>query len=247
MTLNFFPHLQVSRKSDFQGACFIYPLFSTRSVISFTSSHRECPSELAGSGRASPTISESMPTSPVSTNTDEDDYYTILNLDRPRNPNAYNVSKEEIKAAYHRTLLLYHPDKIKVSMLKATVSQKQNDDSARRSVYSIDQIMQAYQTLVDPVRRATYNELLLKYPSRITLKSSQTGGHLGVETFDLEDLQYNEEKQIWYKACRCGHNEGYLLTEAELEKESSEGEVYVGCKGCSLFIKVLFGVEEDTV
>jgi diphthamide biosynthesis protein 4 len=58
-------------------------------------------------------------------------------------------------------------------------------------------------------------------------------------------LVYDEDKNIWSRGCRCGDSNGYMLTEAELERESSEGEIYVACKGCSLWIKVLFGTTES--
>lgn len=36
-----------------------------------------------------------------------------------------------------------------------------------------------------------------------------------------------------------------MVTEEELEKESAHGEIVIGCRGCSLWMKVLFAVQED--
>lgn len=37
---------------------------------------------------------------------------------------------------------------------------------------------------------------------------------------------------------------GYVVTEDELEKNLEDRELIVGCRGCSLWLRVLFSVEE---
>jgi diphthamide biosynthesis protein 4 len=160
-------------------------------------------------------------------------YYDVLAL--PRRGGTWGfLSKDDIKTAYRRALLVHHPDKARTDV--------GNTSSARehQPKYSIDEIVNAYETLVDQEKRAEYNETLDKG----TGKGNVSGTHIGVEVFDLEDLKYDEGKNTWSRSCRCGDEHGYILTEQDLEKESQQGEIYVGCRGCSLFIKVLFSLEE---
>jgi diphthamide biosynthesis protein 4 len=52
-------------------------------------------------------------------------------------------------------------------------------------------------------------------------------------------------EQIWYRSCRCGDERGFVIMESDLEDAAQEGEIRVGCTGCSLWLRVLFGVVED--
>jgi diphthamide biosynthesis protein 4 len=158
-------------------------------------------------------------------------HYDVLQL--ARDADWSRLSPDDIKAAYRRALLIHHPDKttIYVKAVKLSPTPK----------YSIDEIVVAYDVLSDPEKRATYDAAL---DTRDGLRSSEKSAHMGVETFDLEELAYDETRSIWSKSCRCGDECGYILTESDLERESQHGEIYVGCRGCSLFIKVLFAAAD---
>ncbi|KAK2761277.1 Diphthamide biosynthesis protein 4 [Arachnomyces sp. PD_36] len=147
-------------------------------------------------------------------------------------------------------------------------SSRQSDGDAR--IYTIDEITAAYKTLSDPRARAEYDrELRL---SRATtagdagVNTGSSGGeddifHTGLETVDLEDLGYvdvdvdvdldgeGDSGEVgggyWYRSCRCGDEKGFFLMEGDLEREGEAGEILVGCKGCSLWLRVLFAVVED--
>jgi diphthamide biosynthesis protein 4 len=174
---------------------------------------------------------------PNDTSDTEPTKYKILGLSgRPSS----TVSKRDVKAAYHRTLLLYHPDKRNGSLSAGRPLNSQNEES-----YTIDQITEAYNTLFDEATRAAYDKQLEWSKEGSNGRFTKEILHNGVEVHDLEDLDYDEDKNIWSRGCRCGDPNGYMLTEAELENESSEGEIYVVCKGCSLWIKVLFGTSES--
>lgn len=69
----------------------------------------------------------------------------------------------------------------------------------------------------------------------------------GLDTIDLDDLAYDEVSESWWRSCRCGQERGFIITEHDLEQETQTGELVTGCKGCSLWLKVLFHVENDTV
>lgn len=68
-----------------------------------------------------------------------------------------------------------------------------------------------------------------------------------LEVLDLDDMQFDEEKNVWRRECRCGSGEGFEVGEAELleglGERDARGEVLLGCAGCSHHVKVVFGVE----
>jgi DnaJ-class molecular chaperone len=168
-------------------------------------------------------------------------HYDVLQL--PRNADWSRLSKDEVKAAYRRALLLHHPDKAPPA---ATLKDPGSSRPYQAPTYSIDDIAIAYEVLVDPERRVAYNKTLNQGDVAGPREGDdgEQGTHPGVEVLDLEDLSFDEGKSIWSKSCRCGYEQGYILTESDLEKESQNGEIYIGCRGCSLFIKVLFALEE---
>ena len=167
-------------------------------------------------------------------------YYDILQL--AHKGGHAGPSKDEIKVAYRRALLIHHPDKIPDSHVLKSPSNETTIPS-KTPRYSIDEIVTAYQVLLDPVTRTVYDQTLERNDNGKELLGHK-GTHLGVEVYDLEDLTFDEDKNTWSKGCRCGDEQGYVLTEQDLERESQNAEIYVGCRGCSLFVKVFFAVEE---
>lgn len=149
------------------------------------------------------------------------DYYSILNLSsRKQDP---SLSPAEIKAAYRKALLAHHPDKVMAKVNDAKVS--------------IDTIALAYKILSSP-------DLKHEYDQGLSTQSPQKVFHTGLDTVDLDDLDFDEAKDVWTRGCRCGDEGGFIVTESELEKNAEDGELIVGCRGCSLWLRVLFGVEE---
>lgn len=67
----------------------------------------------------------------------------------------------------------------------------------------------------------------------------------GLDTYDLDALGYDAVTNEWFKNCRCGDERGFLIRVSDLEEASDLGELLVGCRGCSLWIKVLFSEEEE--
>lgn len=161
------------------------------------------------------------------------DHYKVLGLPSPYVDN--DLTPHDIKLAYRRALLHYHPDKSRIQVLENA------KPTAPR--YTVDQIADAYKTLIDPKRR-------FEYDSSLRLVSPSTGltserSHLGLETMDLDDLAFDEEHNIWYRSCRCGNEKGFLIGEEELERDAEHGEVITGCRGCSLWLRVTFAMAED--
>lgn len=169
------------------------------------------------------------------------DFYQILSV--PFTGTSTGLSKQTVKLAYHKALLRHHPDK--ASAIARGLRAPSND--AGESRYSIDEITTAYKTLSDPVLRAEYDRALRLDRAKVTEREKTDVFHTGLEVVDLEDLECDEsgEEICWFRGCRCGDDRGFLVTEDELEREVEHGEIIVGCRGCSLWLKVLFAVEDD--
>ena len=165
-------------------------------------------------------------------------HYEVLALPTARDQDSA-PTLGAIKSAYHRALLLHHPDKSLHRALPSTAS---------RPKYTIDHISQAYRILSDPKSRSSFDRKLRLYPQLFAVSTDNTISVSGVtpngEIVDLDDLVYDDEQTLWYRGCRCGQKRGFIVTESHLESHSGEGEALVGCAGCSLWIKVLFAVED---
>lgn len=159
----------------------------------------------------------------------QDDYYTILNLPIPFSLQNTTTNSETLKTAYRKALLQHHPDR------------KPKEQTA--TTFTVDQILQAYETLANPATRLKYDETFLK--QRNVQGLAKDVERSAVETLDLEDLQYQETSTggVWDKSCRCGST--YQVNEKQLEEVASDGEIVVGCRGCSLSIKVTFDAVEE--
>jgi diphthamide biosynthesis protein 4 len=151
-------------------------------------------------------------------------HYEILNL-------PHDAPLQTVRPAYHRALLLHHPDKT-----ASLISQP----PSKQPKYSIDQISSAFTILSDAKTRARYDADLSVDNG---VKDPQGGFKTGVEVVDLDDLEGGDG--AWWRGCRCGQERGYEVREGDLEAAIGEGEVLVGCKGCSLWLRVLFGVAEE--
>ncbi|KAF7892766.1 uncharacterized protein EAF02_000304 [Botrytis sinoallii] len=165
-------------------------------------------------------------------------YYEILDIPSSLR-NATHIPVATLRSAYRRALLRNHPDK--------SQSQEQGHINRPQTLYTIDQISVAFSHLSDSKLRAQYDKEL-RLQNRSINGAGQKEGEVfrtGVEVVDLDDLNVEEENGIWYRSCRCGDDRGFLIREQDLEEAAEDGEISVGCKGCSLWLKVLFGVMED--
>jgi diphthamide biosynthesis protein 4 len=172
-------------------------------------------------------------------------YITLALTSHSRIP----VSLADIKLAYRKALLSHHPDKLRSTKLAAGQASLSNQTAP----YSIDEITTAFKILSDPVTRREHDQSLSSQVGANTfLHSSQdedidiTTFRSGLEVVDLDDLQYDDNKSIWYKSCRCGDTQGFIVSESELDSEAESGEIITGCRGCSLWVKVHFEVLDDT-
>lgn len=165
-------------------------------------------------------------------------YYEILGIPLTLQNETY-IPIATLRSAYRRALLRNHPDKAR--------GQEQGHTNKNQTIYTIDQISVAFSHLSDPKLRAQYDKQLSLQNRSINGVGQKEGEvfRTGVEVVDLDDLNVEEEDGIWYRSCRCGDTRGFLIREHDLEEAAEDGEISVGCKGCSLWLKVLFGVMED--
>lgn len=155
-------------------------------------------------------------------------YYDVLRI----SPRDDDINLGTLRAAYRSLLLEHHPDKSKLNEQRPKLGNKDQEQ------YSIDLITRAYQTLSDRSQRAQYDKELANRKQGQDRATAQNQ-YASFGSFDLEDLEF-DGSHTWSLACRCGLEKGYTLTEDDLEKEAELGEIYVGCHGCSLSIKVSF-------
>jgi diphthamide biosynthesis protein 4 len=83
--------------------------------------------------------------------------------------------------------------------------------------------------------------------SRCSSSSSSASPHVSATSGgQAGDNGETETETEWHRACRCGVAPGFVIREAELESavQAGEAEVLVGCAGCSLWVRVGFGVDE---
>ncbi|KAM0286916.1 hypothetical protein ACHAQH_000600 [Verticillium albo-atrum] len=148
-----------------------------------------------------------------------------------------------IKRAYHRALLRHHPDKTNSELGTSAASSIAAGTRATSGAaqFTVDQITNAYRTLSNPESRAAYDALLRSTRT----KKEQQGFQTGVENVDLDDLEFDEAKEVWHRSCRCGNDRGFLFGEEDLEGAGETGELLVGCQDCSLWMKVHFAVMDD--
>lgn len=176
------------------------------------------------------------------TSASEVTHYEVLGLSAISGAGG-ELPAQQLKAAYRRALLQHHPDKAQPN----TGNHNSRTQNFGLRKYTVDQISQAYATLSAPKLRSEYDRALKLKASSMKLAGYQEGQpfRTGFETVDLDDMNFDDESEEWYRSCRCGEDRGFLVQEADLEEASKEGELHVGCRGCSLWLLVLFGVVED--
>lgn len=155
-------------------------------------------------------------------------FYEVLGIQRSETKLYTELSPSDIKQAYHAALLEHHPDK-----------QRQTSSIATSNTL-IPVIKSAYAVLSDPVQRAAYNCKLLAGDGGL-------GPPKATGIVDLSEMHFDEEHPQharWTRPCRCGQDEGYVLTEDNLEQNGSATSIIVQCVGCSLWIEVQYDIEE---
>lgn len=188
----------------------------------------------------------------------EPTHYEVLSLPKSL---LEDSNKEQIpqiiKQAYHRALLRHHPDKAQQNPIPRPAASTYTSrpttaaaTSTSKPTYTVDQITRAYTTLASPPSRAEYDRhLVLTQHQNNPSRPSQSAFQTGIETIDLDDLEYSESPETgethWFRPCRCGNEQGFAFGEEDLEEAGDLGELIVGCQDCSLWLRVCFAIVED--
>lgn len=165
------------------------------------------------------------------------------------------VTTAEIRRAYHRLILLVHPDKLVPGTVIAGGAG--SDDTVRASA---EELNAAYAVLGDEERRKEYDDHLLQTASQSHLRESYTSvcrGMLPTDTLlcgvdmvsfaqsiDLSAFvphsdahDDDDEEPVYYShPCRCSGE--FIITTVQLES----GAELVQCDGCSERCRVEYQV-----
>ncbi len=177
-------------------------------------------------------------------------HYEVLNVGRL-------ASHQEIKRSYRRLALLLHPDKAP-SPLSSDGQRAIHTDASIMDV-SFAELQEAWTVLGDERNRAAYDALLhgrlppplafVRTPCKNLNNILFLFGHLTAERVaedlpvsgevDLDEMDYDEERQLYSWPCRCGDR--FHISEDEL----SRGIDVSTCLGCSFAIRVLFELASE--
>ncbi|KAF8073746.1 hypothetical protein FPV67DRAFT_1479108 [Lyophyllum atratum] len=135
------------------------------------------------------------------------DFYELLSLPK-------DASAADIKIAYHRALLRFHPDKNHGIPLS-------NSDS---DSISVSLIREAYSTLSEPERRKQYDSSKRQRSAGTGPRPAQV---VSLEEFEEVADDIGVDADVWQYQCRCGGT--YRIAGADMEK----GHHLVGCNSCS--------------
>ena len=165
-------------------------------------------------------------------------YYEILNV-------SPDVTTADLKRAYKELLLSTHPDKDKV-----------RKEQTKRSLASIDDIKEAYNTLIDPKLRSDYDaKLILIGKQNGVFKFGDGVDEVSLDTFgSVEDAETSDDVMHYVRSCpRCHTPDGFRLDDDLLEEyavrcEDRDDDMYqvlIQCNSCSLWLKVNFYAVDD--
>ncbi|KAK9458069.1 hypothetical protein V1511DRAFT_23935 [Dipodascopsis uninucleata] len=194
-------------------------------------------------------------------------HYEVLGIKAPMQ--LENIPGDVLKKAYRSALLLHHPD-------KAINSGRFPSEQAQR----IDDIRLAYMILSSPDLRKKYDaelagqvtgdervEQLLAQSDYVDLddltEAKWCPNHGLLEEEPKIDEPLNNHCQgcniehVWYRECRCGKQDAYVVSDAMLEDAISlsfediehdsdhvlDGDLLIQCMRCSTYIHVLFSAE----
>lgn len=156
--------------------------------------------------------------------------YQVLGFDKPSAQEYAEIPPDKIKQAYHSSLLAHHPDK-----------QLSSPTTPANASHLIPALKSAYAVLSDPAQRSAYDKTLSR-PGSLSSAPRSAGAVIDLAAMHCDETDPDQIK--WTRPCRCGDAGGYVLTETDLEANGSARAIMVQCAGCSLWIEVVYDVEE---
>ena len=134
-----------------------------------------------------------------------------------------NATHEELKQAYQKLALEYHPDKLcqHASAACCAVQADKMEESTQQFI-TIDR---AWKVLGD-------TDMRKEYDARWTSRCAAQKWPIQDEV-DFTDFEWDDNEHIYFYSCRCGGE--YVLSKID----AGFGVDYVCCESCSLCIRVL--------
>lgn len=133
-------------------------------------------------------------------------YYEVLGCSK-------NSTYDELKRAYHKLALVYHPDKAK---------SKKNGDTDCKKFFEIEE---AWRVLSD-------SDLKIKYDAECRQAELELDNLLIYDRINIKEMLKNAEDDVLSYPCRCGSN--YLIS----TEEFTENSIYIPCSECTFCIFV---------
>lgn len=174
-------------------------------------------------------------------------YYQVLNIPKTSTP-------QDVKNAYHKYLLTYHPDK------QQQKDQNQSQSRITSPSYSISEVQNAYKTLINAVTRSEYDLLLHSHFIKLGLVGDSNANGIDLNGIDHVDLsEFTETDEYFVHSCpRCKFDSGFVITDDDLENgmnetthndEDEDGDedavnyqLLIQCASCSLWLCVTYSI-----
>ncbi|XP_071567726.1 dnaJ homolog subfamily B member 14 [Temnothorax nylanderi] len=132
-------------------------------------------------------------------------YYEVLGCSE-------DSTQEEVKRAYHRRLLQFHPDK-----------------NSAADIQEFHDVREAWQILGHPQSRRMYDAVCKQEQLEEEEEDGPVYAHLS-----LDDMEESVFEDMWFYRCRCGDK--YFVDRYTLPEKDSI--LQVKCNGCTLIIIV---------
>lgn len=159
------------------------------------------------------------------------DYYKTLGVEK-------TASQEEIKKAYKKLALKYHPDK-----------NPGNPEAEAR----FKEINEAQSVLTDPEKRKEYDQIGTQWESRNTTGFNTRYRTAGMEDFDFHDSGFSDFFEMFFGANRGGRKTAFKGQDLHAEMPVTLQEAYLGASkvfhinGETLRVKLKAAVKDGQV
>ncbi|KAG8753908.1 hypothetical protein FRC14_005632 [Serendipita sp. 396] len=164
---------------------------------------------------------------------DVGDHYQVLGV-------STDASQDEIRRAYHSSLLQHHPDK-RIKSSVTAISQDQlpvpvSSTAANENGHTlnVDRIVEAYRVLSDTSSREKYDLSLADRDQNADSRRAIVTGPRPAKVVSLDEFEEVETSNgsVYTHSCRCGGS--FLIDEALLEDDVH----LLTCDSCSEVIWV---------
>lgn len=157
------------------------------------------------------------------------DYYKVLGIEK-------SASDSEIKKAYHKMALKYHPDKV-------STSDKETKETKEEYTKKFQEISEAYEVLSDPEKRKIYDTM-----GKEGLSNNFAGGFNGQNPFDIFNMFNNFNTSSFNFNSFTGNPFGRNTNKTEVKKtKDSSFKITLSLKDAYKGIKKKFKITRNII